>query len=46
MQKGTDPWQAAGSLGITLEQLQENYGHHHPDFQEEAAEAFSGRRSS
>jgi len=24
---------------------QENYGHHHPDFQEEAAEAFGGRRS-
>lgn len=46
MQKGTDPWQAAGWLGMTLEQLQENYGHHHPDFQEEAAEAFSARRSS
>jgi integrase len=45
MQKGTDPWQAAGWLGMTLDQLQENYGHHHPDFQEEAAEAFSGRRS-
>ena len=44
MQKGTDPWQAAGWLGMTLEQLQDNYGHHHPDFQEEAAEAFSGRR--
>lgn len=46
MQMGTDPWQAAGWLGMTLEQLQENYGHHHPDFQEEAAEAFSGRRSA
>jgi hypothetical protein len=44
MQMGTDPWQAAGWLGMTLEQLQDNYGHHHPDFQEEAAEAFSGRR--
>ena len=44
MQLGTDPWQAAGWLGMTLEQLQENYGHHHPDFQDEAAEAFSGRR--
>jgi hypothetical protein len=29
---------------MTLEQLQDNYGRHHPDFQEEAAEAFSGRR--
>ncbi|MDB5619506.1 hypothetical protein [Tardiphaga sp.] len=44
MQRGTDPWQAAGWLGMTLEQLQDNYGHHHPDFQEEAADAFSGRR--
>jgi len=44
MQLGTDPWQAAGWLGMTLEQLQENYGHHHPDFQEEAAEAFGGKR--
>ncbi|MGM4893894.1 hypothetical protein [Tardiphaga sp. 839_C3_N1_4] len=45
MQMGTDPCQAAGWLGMTLEQIQDNYGrHHHPDFQEEAAEAFSGRR--
>jgi integrase len=43
MQRGTDRWQAA-RLGMTLEQLQENYGHHSPDFQEEAAEAFGGRR--
>jgi integrase len=46
MQAGTDIWQAAGWLGITVEQLQENYGHHHPDFQSEAAEAFGdGGRS-
>ncbi len=44
MQEGTDRWQAAGWLGMTLEQLEANYGHHHPDFQEEAAEAFGGRR--
>jgi len=44
MQLGTDRWQAAGWLGMTLEQLENGYGHHHPDFQEEAAEAFSGRR--
>lgn len=44
MQRLTDPWQAAGWLGMTLEQLEESYGHHHPDFQEEAAEAFSGLR--
>jgi hypothetical protein len=29
---------------MTVEQLQENYGHHHPDFQSKAAEAFGGRR--
>jgi hypothetical protein len=33
MQMGTDAWQAAGWLAMTLEQLQENYGHHHPHFQ-------------
>jgi hypothetical protein len=44
MQKGTDMWEASGWLGMTLEQLQETYGHHHPDFQEEAAQAFGGRR--
>jgi integrase len=44
MQKGTDRWQAAGWLGMTLEQLENGYGHHHPDFQEEAASAFSGKR--
>jgi integrase len=44
MQRGTDPWQAAGWLAMTLEQLQANYGHHHPDFQEEACTAFGGKR--
>jgi integrase len=42
MQSGTDLWMAAGFLGMTVEMLQENYGHHHPDFQEEAAGAFGG----
>lgn len=45
MQAGTDRWQAAGFLGMTVEQLEAGYGHHHPDFQEEAAGAFGGRRS-
>jgi hypothetical protein len=44
MQAGVDLWEAAGWLGMTVEQLEANYGRHHPDFQEEAAEAFSGRR--
>ena len=30
--------------GMTVEQLEANYGHHHPDFQEAAAEAFGRRR--
>jgi hypothetical protein len=46
MQKGTDHWQAAGWLGMTVEQLEQTYGHHHPDFQGEAAEAFGGRAES
>jgi hypothetical protein len=41
---GVDLWEAAGWLGMTVEQLEANYGHHHPDFQEEAAEAFSSGR--
>ena len=44
MQAGTDLRKAAGWLGMTVEQLEEGYGHHHPDFQGEAAEAFGGRR--
>lgn len=44
MQAGTDLWEAAGWLGMTVEQLEQNYSHHHPDFQEDAAGAFGGRR--
>jgi hypothetical protein len=32
MQAGVDIWEAAGWLGMTVEQLEANYGHHHPDF--------------
>jgi hypothetical protein len=46
MQAGVDIWEAAGWLGMTVEQLEANYGHHHPDFQEEATEAFGGRHQS
>lgn len=45
MQNGTELWQAAGFLGMTVEQLEATYGHHHPDFQEEAAGAFSPKRA-
>jgi hypothetical protein len=42
MQNGADLWQAAGFLGMTPEMLQGRYGHHHPDFQRDAAEAVAG----
>lgn len=38
MQKGVNPWEAAGHLGMSLEMLERNYGHHHPDAQKRAAE--------
>ena len=31
MQSGTDRWQAAGYLGMSVEVLEKVYGHHHPD---------------
>jgi integrase len=37
MQAGIDPWEAAGHLGMTVETLTRTYGHHHPDWQEKAA---------
>jgi integrase len=39
MQAGGDLWQIAGFLGMTVEVLEGVYGHHHPDFQRDAAEA-------
>jgi integrase len=41
MQNGADLWEAAGFLGMTPEMLRDRYGHHHPDFQHNAAEAVS-----
>jgi hypothetical protein len=43
MQSGTDPYEAVGYLAMSIETLMEVYGHHHPDFQSEAARA-TGRR--
>ena len=40
MQLGTDPWQAAEYLGMSLKTLLENYGHHHPDYLRGPREAF------
>jgi integrase len=38
MQRGMDPWDAAGYFGINLQTLLEVYGHHHPDHLREAAD--------
>jgi hypothetical protein len=43
MQCSADLWQAAGMLGMTVEMLQERYGHHHPDFQRDVANKLAGR---
>src|SRR5262245_55833316 len=44
MQAGTDPWEAAGFLGMTVETLMSRYGHHHPDYLSGARAAFSRHR--
>ncbi len=39
MRAKIDPWEAANSLGMSLKILLEVYGHHHPDWQKDAADA-------
>jgi len=46
MQAGTNLYEAAGYLGMSPETLWETYGHHHPDFQSEAARAVGKKGSS
>ena len=43
MQQGTDLWQTAGFLGMSVEQLERTYGHHHPDHLKEARDAIDRR---
>src|SRR5262249_24088374 len=43
MQEGVDLWEAAGFLGMSVEQLERNYGHHHPDHLHTARDAFDQR---
>jgi len=43
MQNKTDPWQAAGFLSTSVETLLRVYGHHHPEYQREAAENIGKR---
>jgi integrase len=38
MQAGVDRWEVAGHLGMSIEMIEQAYGHHHPDFQKRAAE--------
>jgi integrase len=45
MQAGTNPWEAAGFLGMTVETLISRYGHHHPDYLSGARDAFSRHRN-
>jgi integrase len=40
MQGGTDIWEAAGYLGMSVETLSARYGHHHPDHLSGARTAF------
>jgi hypothetical protein len=40
MMAGTDLWEAAGYLGMTVETLERNYGHHHPAHQAGARGSF------
>lgn len=44
MQAGTDMWEAAGYLGMTIETLSHRYGHHHPDHLAGAKHAFTRHR--
>jgi integrase len=43
MQMGCNVWDAAGFLGMTVQQLEQGYGHHHPDYQEQAVAALGGQ---
>lgn len=38
MQKGIQPWEAAGHLGMSVRTLENVYAKHHPDFQSDASE--------
>ncbi len=45
MQRGTDPWQAAGYLGMSLKILIDTDGHHHPDHRSDAVEKITQRET-
>jgi integrase len=39
MQARVDLWEESGFLGMSVKTLEQKYGHHHPDWQQDAAEA-------
>jgi integrase len=39
LKAGVAPWEAANALGMSLQVLISTYGHHHPDWQKDAANA-------
>jgi len=39
LQAGVDPWKAAGLVGMTVDMVQQVYGHHHPEHLRDAARA-------
>jgi hypothetical protein len=43
MQRGGSVWEAAGFLGMSAEVLLGTYGHHHPDFLHDAANAITSK---
>jgi hypothetical protein len=43
MQRGTDPWEASGFLGMSVKVLIDTYGHHHPDYMRGAAAAITSK---
>lgn len=44
MEAGVDVWKAAGYLGMNPNTLTEHYGHHRPDYQNDATRGAGGKR--
>ena len=45
MQAGVDLWEVAGFLGMSVQTLEKNYGHHHPDHVSGVHKAFQRRHT-
>ncbi len=43
MQRAAPLWEAAGFLGMSVDVLEKNYGHHHPDHMQGAANAIGSK---